>query len=75
MKPELAQFGTDNKNVKLVKVNIDERDGKDWKKYKKQLTSRSIPYTVVLDRTGKRLTTFTGFKDAAGIEAVIESTR
>ena len=74
MKPELAQFGSTNKKTKLVKINIDEKGTPEWKKYGKYLTSRSIPFTVILDRKGKKLTDFTGFKNAEGLKAVVDST-
>lgn len=75
MKPELAQFESDNKDVGLVKLNVDDRDTEGYKPYAKYMTSRSIPFTVVIDKDGKVLADFVGYKDAGGIKEVVTSTK
>jgi thioredoxin-like negative regulator of GroEL len=76
MKPELAQFESDNEKVNLVKINIDEKDTAEFKKYEKFLEKiEAIPAMFVLGKDGEILTEFVGFKDAKELETMVESTR
>ncbi|MGE0493351.1 MAG: TlpA family protein disulfide reductase [Vulcanimicrobiota bacterium] len=59
MKPALAQFESDNL-VKVVDLNMDQRNTPDFKKYGKYFQGRSIPFTVFVDADGKAVHKITG---------------
>ena len=67
MKPHLKQFASANKNVKVVKVDLDAKNSAEYKKYKKVIENEieGIPFTMVLDDKGERLTEFMGMKEDA----------
>lgn len=75
MKAQLAQFGTDNKDVGIIKINIDEVEGEAWKKYGELWPESGIPYSVIVDKEGKKLGEFGGFHSAEDIKVEVDASK
>lgn len=62
MKPALAQFESEQKNVPFTHVDVDDMEGKDFQKFGKFLPKEnaSIPYTVLLTASGEEVGNWTG---------------
>lgn len=64
MKPQLAQFGSKSP-IPLVEVDLDQQSSPEFRKYSSKMTSRSIPFTVLLDAKGNVLLQIAGYKTAS----------
>lgn len=74
MRPELLQFGEQYKGkIDLVLLDTGQRDSPEYKKYASHMTSRYIPYTVLLDSQGNVLKTWTGYESASDLKKDIEA--
>lgn len=70
MKPALAQFEGEFKGkVKVVRVNLENQASQEYRTYGKYFDVRSIPYTVLLDGSGKVLKKKTSAMDLNGLRA------
>lgn len=62
MEPELAQFESKQPNVEYLHVNIDEKDSTAYREnFSKYFKGRSIPYTVLVNQDGIKITDWTGY--------------
>jgi hypothetical protein len=67
MKPELAQFGSSSP-ISIVTIDIDQKSSPDYLKYKSKMTSRSIPFSVLLDSKGEVVHQISGFRTSADLQ-------
>ena len=60
--PELAFFAPEQPNVKVTKVDVDQRDSEPFQTYfKGYFKGRAIPFTVLLDPSGKARREWVGY--------------
>jgi thioredoxin-like negative regulator of GroEL len=56
MKPALAQFEGEFKGkIKVVRVNLDNQGSPEFRQYARYFDVNGIPYTIILDGTGRVL--------------------
>jgi thioredoxin-related protein len=66
MKPELAQFGSKSP-IPVVEVDLDLQSSPEYRKYSSKMTSRSIPFTVLLDAKGDAILQLTGYQSSGDL--------
>lgn len=64
MKPELAQFGSKSP-IPVIELNVDQRETSDFKKYADKMTSRSIPFTILVDAKGTVVHKISGYRTSS----------
>lgn len=71
MEPELTQFESKSM-IPLVNINVDRKSDPNYIKYSKLMTSRSIPFTIIVNPKGEVATKKVGYMDQ---KELVEMTR
>jgi len=61
MKPDLLQFEGDYKTkMNIVKVDVNDEDSAEYKKYNSLCKSEYVPHLIIIDNSNKTLKQHTG---------------